>query len=125
MTAHLPLLLRLVASNGSALPLLERGLRYSQIASLLTTGENLGLLSVDPTTGAVSLTDAGRSVLRLDTETGCARGDGGFIMTRNSAKVDKLSTDAVYLPPKRKSFFGLDRPASPLTRERRDGDSPS
>jgi hypothetical protein len=125
MSGHLPLLLRLLDSSGSASDLVKRGLRYSQIFGLIAEAQARGLILTDSETGRIVLTDAGRHASRVSSETGRIGQDGGFILPRTDARVDKLSVESVYLPPRRKSFFGLDRSASPSARERKDGESPS
>lgn len=125
MTPHMSLLLRLIGSRGNASDLVRRGLRYSQIFSLMAEAREAGFLEIDVESGSVTLTEKGMYASRVSSETGRINPDGGFILPLVEAQVDRLPIDAVYLPPRRKSFFGLDRSASPGARERKDGESPS
>jgi hypothetical protein len=96
-------LLRMLYAKSDVSPLIEEGLLYSQIAQLL--GEMIDEGFVALSEGAPVLTDEGLAVLRTDEVTGTPRKDGGFIGPLNSARVDRLATDEIYLPVRRHSFF--------------------
>jgi len=97
------LLLELIHTESDVGPLVEEGLLYSQIAQMLAELADERLVRMEK--GKPLLTDAGLAELRRDDRTGKRRSDGGFIVPLFDAKVDKLAIDAVYLPPKRFSFF--------------------
>lgn len=103
MNAHKTLLLRLLYAKADVGPLLELGLEYSQISALL--GELIAEEQVTLQDGAPAVTKAGLAALRTDSATHRARSDGGFIAPLESARIDRLDADALYLPPRRLSFF--------------------
>ena len=114
--SNLVLLLNLIRARASLSALVQRGLRYSQIAALMSRAQELGLTTVDDSSGDVSLTELGIARLRTDMTTGRKLPHGGFISPKDEARLDKLAMEEVYLPPRRKSFFGLGRLSSPSAR---------
>lgn len=103
MNKHKAALLRLLHAKADLASLLEEGLLYSQITQLL--GELIDERFVTLLQGAPELTEAGLAVLRTDEATGDRRRDGGFIGAMDSARIDKLGVDSIYLPVRRHSFF--------------------
>ena len=102
MNPHKALLLRLIQARSDVSALIEEGLTYVQISQLLGEAVSEGLVRFEP--DGPSLTTAGlESIQRA--ESGVRRSDGGFISPMTSQRVDRLPVDAIYLPPKRFSYF--------------------
>ena len=70
-----------------------------------------GLLK--PEEGSVVLTDAGRAALVAADERGRPSRDGHFIEPAIEYRIDKIAVGAIYLPPRKRSFFDLVRQARP------------
>lgn len=101
--SHLLLLLRLVHAKADVEALLRQGLRFSQIASLISdTIEKGYILLID---GELTLTEEGMSKLKTDTITVRYRTDGGWISPAEEFRIRPQRYDKVYLPELRKSFF--------------------
>ena len=97
------MLLKLLNAGSDIGPLVSEGLTYSQITQLL--GELISDRLVALVDGAPVLTEAGLDAMREDELTGARRHDGGFISPLQSARIDRRSVDAIYLPRVRNSFF--------------------
>jgi hypothetical protein len=94
--SHMVLLLQLIHSGGEVDSLLRRGLQFSQIAQMMSEAESEGLVKEENEN--LVLTDAGLAKMRTNLENQAQREDGGWISPLDEFRINKISTDDIYLP---------------------------
>ena len=102
---YLRLLMQLVHANADTASLVKQGLTYSQISKLIVSAISEGYIYETEHAGLL-LTDKGLSFVGLKKLTGKTRNIANWISIDKSSKIDKLSTDDVFLPNLENSFFG-------------------
>lgn len=101
--SHLVLLLQLIARRSGAESLLRRGLTYLQISRLISDATDEGL--IEQADDGYRLTESGQARIKNDVWSGKMRKDGGWISPEDESRVAVQTTDSVYLPKMRNSFF--------------------
>ncbi len=100
---QLILLLQLVKANAGAEPLLKRGLRYSQIAKLLSIAfDNDYVKEVD---NKLVITKKGANKLKEDSRKWKLRKDGGWISYEDESRVESIPINRPHLPDINNSYF--------------------
>jgi hypothetical protein len=97
---NLTLLLQLVSQGADVGPLLELGLRYSQISRLIRVAVERGFLAVSEQ--GLDLTEEGRTEMRINPLTGRRRRDGGWISPDEKSRIAHWPSNQVYLPRRSK-----------------------
>ncbi|MGO9116874.1 MAG: hypothetical protein ACLQPD_04590 [Desulfomonilaceae bacterium] len=98
--ANLVLLLQLVSQGADMGPLLQLGLRYSQISRLIRVAVEKGFLKA--TEERLDLTPEGQAEMRISPLTGRPRKDGGWVSPDEKSRVAQPPSNQVYLPRRSK-----------------------
>ncbi|RJO60954.1 hypothetical protein C4544_04075 [candidate division WS5 bacterium] len=96
MNLNMAILLRVVRSEGSIDPLIERGLTYSQIANLLEEAKNTELIIVRE--GKLLISATGEKLLNVMSSKKLIPKPGGWIRPLDEHKLPKISQCDIYLP---------------------------
>lgn len=102
--ANLILLLQLVYSSGEVNSLLQRGLHFSQISSLMSFAEDNGYITQEE--NQLKLTELGIEKMMTSITSNKIRKDGGWVSPLDEYRIEKLPVNEVYLPGD-KTIFSL------------------
>lgn len=94
--ANLILLLQLIYSSGEVNSLLQRGLHFSQIATLMSFAEDNGYITEEE--NRLKLTALGVEKMRTSQSSNKIRKDGGWVSPLEEYRIEKLQINEVYLP---------------------------
>lgn len=101
--AHISLLLRRIQIDADVSPLINRGLRYSQLIQLIKEAVESGLL--ERIEDGYAVTEAGQKFIQSDKITGKIRKDAGWINPLYDQKCEQAGLYDIYLPAKKNSKF--------------------
>ena len=88
--------MQLIYSSGEVNSLLQRGLHFSQIASLMSFAEDSGYITEEE--NQLKLTKLGIEKMRTNITSNKIRKDGGWISPLEEYRIEKLPINELYLP---------------------------